>query len=155
MLNKDKTHPDLFLFQIPLFSFFFSALICFSHWSLYGARICFDLKLQKEKKTERNVTASLLSSQSSVKGKSPQDWKIENLSQLVWKPVNVNLGLKVIQRIKFSCIKMFFTTYDLYSLRRFKQHKQKIMQMNLCILTYFSLINNFCVNFTLVTDFIN
>lgn len=39
------------------------------------------------------------------------------LGQVVWKPVNNNPGLKVNWSINFPCIKMFFTTCVLCSLR--------------------------------------
>ena len=41
--------------------------------------------------------------------------------RVVRKPVNANPGLKVNQSIDFSCIKIFFITYDFCSLRLFKR----------------------------------
>ena len=43
-----------------------------------------------------------------------------NQGQVVRKPVNANPGLKVNRSIKFSCIKMFFASCFLFSLRLFK-----------------------------------
>ena len=43
-----------------------------------------------------------------------------HLGWVVRKPVNANPGLRVDQSITFSCIKMFFTSYFLSSLRLFK-----------------------------------
>ena len=40
--------------------------------------------------------------------------------RVVQKPVNANPGLKVNQRVDFSCIKMFFTPYVLCGLKLFK-----------------------------------
>ena len=50
---------------------------------------------------------------------------IMDLGRVVCKPVDANPGLKVNQRIKFSCLKMFFSAYVLGSVRLVKQCKQK------------------------------
>ena len=42
------------------------------------------------------------------------------LGRVVKKPINADPGLKVNQSINFSCIKMFFASYFLFSLRLFK-----------------------------------
>ena len=46
------------------------------------------------------------------------------LGRVVRKPVNANLGLKVNRSIDFSCIKMFFASYFLFSLRLFKLKRE-------------------------------
>ena len=52
----------------------------------------------------------------------------QNLGRVVRKPVNVNPGLKVNRSIDFSCIKMFFAPYFVFSLRLFKLKKEKAKQ---------------------------
>ena len=47
-------------------------------------------------------------------------FRFTSLSRVVRKPVNANPGLKVNQRIYFSCIKLFFIAYDFCRLRLFK-----------------------------------
>ena len=58
--------------------------------------------------------------------------RIGNQGRVVRKPVNANPGLKVNRSINFSCIKMVFASYFLFSLRlfKFKREGQKYKQKN-------------------------
>ena len=48
----------------------------------------------------------------------------DQLGRVVRKPVNANPGLKVNRSIDFSCIKLFFASYVLFSLRLFKLKRE-------------------------------
>ena len=49
---------------------------------------------------------------------------LSTLGRVVRKPVKANPGLKVNRSIDFFCIKMFFTSYFLSSLRLFKLKRE-------------------------------
>ena len=53
-----------------------------------------------------------------------------NLGRVVRKPVNANPGLKVNRSINFSCIKMLFAFYFLFSLRLIKIQKRRSNNIN-------------------------
>ena len=58
--------------------------------------------------------------------------EVKPQGRVVRKPVNANPGLKVNRSINFSCIKMVFASYFLFSLRlfKFKREGQKYKQKN-------------------------
>ena len=59
--------------------------------------------------------------------------EIVHLDRVVRKPVNANPGLKDNRSIDFSCMKMFFASYFLFSLSlfKFKREGQTIETENL------------------------
>ena len=57
-------------------------------------------------------------------GKSFRKFGYTSQGRVVRKPVNANPGLKVNRSIDFSCIKMFFASYFLFSLRLFKFERE-------------------------------
>ena len=57
---------------------------------------------------------------------------LSNLGRVVRKPVNAYPALNVNRRIKFSCIKMFLTSYISCKLKllKLKQYKQKTLKIS-------------------------
>ena len=81
----------------------------------------------KDKQDKQNVSVVLWMYLQGV-------WRaINKLGRVVRKPVNGNPGLQVNRTINFSCIKMFFASCVLFSMRlfKFKREGQTIYTENL------------------------